>query len=140
MNDRKLWLARNWASVGANAGHPGVGVVVVWRHHVGIITGRYQYRLAVGLEEPIPSSAPTTPGLPPEQPTLPSLLRKAGYETWLIGKWHLGYLPKYGPLKSGYDHFWGFRSGALERIGKKIDDKVQVSFEATAKPTMPAHP
>jgi hypothetical protein len=40
MNDRKLWLARNWASVGHAAGGPDVGVVVVWRHHVGIITGR----------------------------------------------------------------------------------------------------
>jgi len=38
--DRKLWLARNWASVGSNAGGPGIGVVVVWRSHVGIITGR----------------------------------------------------------------------------------------------------
>jgi len=40
MSKRNLWLARNWASVGSNAGGPGVGVVVVWRHHVGIITGR----------------------------------------------------------------------------------------------------
>jgi hypothetical protein len=40
LNDRKLWLARNWTSVGSNAGQPAVGVVVVWRHHVGIITGR----------------------------------------------------------------------------------------------------
>lgn len=40
MSDRRLWLARNWASVGRNAGGPSVGAVVVWRHHVGIITGR----------------------------------------------------------------------------------------------------
>lgn len=40
MPRRDLWLARNWASVGHNAGRPGIGVVVVWRHHVGIITGR----------------------------------------------------------------------------------------------------
>jgi hypothetical protein len=40
MSNRNLWLARNWASVGTNAGQPGIGVVVVWRHHVGIITGR----------------------------------------------------------------------------------------------------
>jgi hypothetical protein len=40
LNDRKLWLASNWASVGHSAGGPEVGVVVVWRHHVGIITGR----------------------------------------------------------------------------------------------------
>jgi hypothetical protein len=31
-------------------------------------------------------------------------------------------------------------NGALDRTGKKIDDKVQVSFEAAAKATMPAHP
>jgi hypothetical protein len=40
MGDRRLWLARNWASVGRSAGGPRVGAVVVWRHHVGIITGR----------------------------------------------------------------------------------------------------
>jgi len=40
MNKRDLWLARNWASVGSKAGGPGIGVVVVWRHHVGVITGR----------------------------------------------------------------------------------------------------
>ena len=67
-----------------------------------LITGRYQYRLRVGLEEPLGNRA--TFGLPPEHPTLPSLLKKAGYGTTLIGKWHLGGLPNFGPLKSGYDH------------------------------------
>jgi hypothetical protein len=38
--DRRLWLARNWAREGVNAGGPGIGVVVVWFHHVGIVTGR----------------------------------------------------------------------------------------------------
>ena len=82
-----------------------------------LITGRYQYRLPVGLEEPI--SGPRDIGLPPEVPTLPSLLKKAGYGTTLIGKWHLGRLPDYGPLKSGYDHFWGFRGGALDYFTHK---------------------
>ena len=79
---------------------------------VGIITGRYQYRLKIGLEEPL--AANSTVGLPADHATLPSLLKKAGYGTTLVGKWHLGYLPDYGPLKSGYDHFWGFRGGALD--------------------------
>ena len=77
-----------------------------------LITGRYQYRLRVGLEEPILNS--TNIGLPPNHPTLPSLLKKIGYTTALIGKWHLGGLPDYSPLKSGYDHFYGFRGGALD--------------------------
>ncbi len=83
-----------------------------------LITGRYQYRLPVGLEEPI-GSANDRIGLPPDHPTLPSLLRKAGYGTALIGKWHLGRLPKYGPLQSGYDHFWGFRGGGLDYFTHK---------------------
>jgi arylsulfatase A-like enzyme len=77
-----------------------------------LITGRYQYRLRLGLEEPLGANSGI--GLPPEQPTLPSLLRKSGYGTTLIGKWHLGSLPNFGPLQSGYDHFYGFRGGALD--------------------------
>jgi arylsulfatase A-like enzyme len=78
---------------------------------LALMTGRYQYRLPAGLEEPI---AARDVGLPPGLPTLPSLLGSAGYETALIGKWHLGRLPEYGPLKSGYRHFWGFRGGAVD--------------------------
>ncbi len=85
-----------------------------------LITGRYQYRLPVGLEEPLSgSSQQRNVGLPREHPTLPSLLKKAGYETTLIGKWHLGWLPDHGPLQSGYDHFWGFRGGALDYFTHK---------------------
>jgi len=77
-----------------------------------LITGRYQYRLRLGLEEPLAGNPDV--GLPPEHPTLPSLLKKAGYSSTLVGKWHLGAFPKFGPLKSGYDHFYGFRGGALD--------------------------
>jgi arylsulfatase A-like enzyme len=84
-----------------------------------LITGRYQYRLPIGLEEPLTTDSKRHVGLPPGHPTLPSLLRKAGYGTTLIGKWHLGALPDFGPLKSGYDHFWGFRWGGLDYFTHK---------------------
>jgi arylsulfatase A-like enzyme len=88
-----------------------------------LITGRYQYRLPVGLEEPIAGGGGHV-GVPPSHPTLPSLLKKAGYSTWLLGKWHLGALPTYGPLRSGYDHFFGFRGGALDYYSHKgVTDK-----------------
>ena len=72
---------------------------------VAMITGRYQYRLKIGLVEPLRGVNRGEPemGIPPGFPTLPSLLRTAGYRTALIGKWHLGFLPDYSPLKSGYD-------------------------------------
>ena len=81
-----------------------------------MITGRWQYRLRGAAEEPINSKSKgsSTLGLPPELPTLPSLLRDAGYRTALIGKWHLGYPPHFGPLKSGYDEFFGPMSGGVD--------------------------
>lgn len=78
---------------------------------VGLITGRYQYRLPVGQEEPL--SRPDL-GLEPGVPTLPGLLGKAGYQTALVGKWHMGTPLRYSPLKHGYQHFWGLRGGGVD--------------------------
>src|SRR5215470_20046136 len=47
-----------------------------------LITGRYQYHLRLGLEEPLAGN--TEVALPPEHPTLPSLLGRAGYGTSLV--------------------------------------------------------
>ncbi|TEA78834.1 sulfatase family protein [Allopusillimonas ginsengisoli] len=81
-----------------------------------LMTGRYQYRLRGGAEEPMTGRArgQSHLGLPPEHPTLPSLLRDQGYRTALIGKWHLGFLPHFGPLKSGYEAFYGPYGGGVD--------------------------
>jgi arylsulfatase A-like enzyme len=83
-----------------------------------LITGRYQYRLRGGLEEPL-ARAGRHLGLPPEHPTLPSLLKDLGYATALIGKWHLGAPPDYGPLKSGYERFFGNLGGVIDYFTHK---------------------
>jgi arylsulfatase A-like enzyme len=81
-----------------------------------LATGRWQYRLRGGADEPIASRSRGSAilGLPPEHPTLASLLRDAGYATALVGKWHLGFPPKFGPLKSGYQEFFGPLSGGVD--------------------------
>ena len=81
-----------------------------------LMTGRYQYRLRGAAEEPISSKTrgSTTLGLPPEHPTLPSLLKASGYRTALIGKWHLGFPPAFSPLRSGYEEFYGPMSGGVD--------------------------
>jgi len=81
-----------------------------------LMTGRWQYRLRGAAEEPIRSAdrGSTALGLPPSHPTLPSLLRDAGWRTALVGKWHLGFPPAFGPLKSGYQSFYGALAGGLD--------------------------
>src|ERR1051325_7844931 len=103
------------------------------------ITGRYPARTAVGLEEPLTERGDLgdkakTLGLPPDHPTIASLLKQKGYQTALIGKWHLGYLPNFGPLQSGFDKFFGIMSGAADFFTHKdmrgdldlYEDKVPV--------------
>jgi len=78
-----------------------------------LATGRYPARLQIGLEEPL-LEANTSVGLPPNHPTIASLLAAAGYETALIGKWHLGSLPQHGPNRHGYQTFFGILTGAAD--------------------------
>ncbi|MDW3685825.1 sulfatase-like hydrolase/transferase [Cupriavidus sp. CV2] len=81
-----------------------------------LMTARYQYRLRGAAEEPINSKSRgnNTLGLPPAHPTLPSLLQAQGYRTALIGKWHLGFAPAFGPLLSGYQEFFGPMAGGVD--------------------------
>ena len=81
-----------------------------------LITGRWQYRLRGGADEPVATRVRGNPvlGLPPRHPTMPSLLAAAGYSTALVGKWHLGFPPHFGPLQSGYQEFFGVMSGGVD--------------------------
>lgn len=52
-------------------------------------------------------------GLSAEQVTIPEVLKDAGYETGMVGKWHLGKDPKKdGPMQRGFDRFYGTMIGA----------------------------
>ena len=100
------------------------------------ITGRYPARTRVGLEEPLHEKRALgeralTLGLPPEHPTIASLLKQSGYETALIGKWHLGYLPKFGPVQSGFEEFFGIMSGAADFFTHKDMEGDLDLFEGT---------
>lgn len=78
-----------------------------------LITGRYPQRVA--LERAlIATSADHERGLPATGTSLPALLKRNGYATGLIGKWHLGTQPRFGPNAHGFDEFFGFRVGAVD--------------------------
>lgn len=80
----------------------------------GLLTGCYQYRFPAGLEEPIVPTSPPGTGVPHEWRTMPEVLRELGYQTALVGKWHLGQPPLHNPLTHGYDHFFGIVPGGVD--------------------------
>lgn len=84
---------------------------------IALYTGRHPGRIPGGLQEPI-GQANDRDGIPPEHPTLASLLKGAGYSTHMVGKWHGGFLPAFGPLKSGWDTFYGNYSGGIDYFSK----------------------
>ena len=78
-----------------------------------LISGRYPHR--AWLERSLGSTgASLKHGLPATGRTLPRLLKNNGYATALIGKWHLGYKPEFGPNSHGFDTFFGFLSGYVD--------------------------
>jgi arylsulfatase A-like enzyme len=76
----------------------------------GLLTGRYQNRF--GHEFNIPPVFSETNGLPLSETTLADVLNQGGYRTIALGKWHLGYAPKFHPLSRGFTDYHGFLQGA----------------------------
>jgi arylsulfatase A-like enzyme len=84
-------------------------------------TGRYPQRLDVGLHEPL-TQRDREKGLSPEHPTVASLVKANGYDTALIGKWHLGWKPEFGPNRHGYGEFFGVLSGVADYFTYRTSD------------------
>ncbi|KAK7077474.1 sulfuric ester hydrolase activity protein, partial [Halocaridina rubra] len=63
-------------------------------------------------------------GLPLNIRILPQPLKKLGYTTHAIGKWHLGFCNwRYTPTKRGFDTFYGFYTGAEDYYTHSRNDK-----------------
>jgi arylsulfatase A-like enzyme len=92
---------------------------------VALMTGRYPARNPIGLYEPL-TTQPA--GLATRPRTLSRLLRDAGYETALVGKWHLGLLPQFHPLEHGFDEFFGFAGAAADYRSHIDTESLQHEF------------
>ncbi|MDA8744087.1 sulfatase [Rubripirellula amarantea] len=68
-----------------------------------LLTGTYHTRLgiagALGPRSQI--------GINPDETTLAELCKSKGYDTAMIGKWHLGHNPKFLPTQHGFDQYYG---------------------------------
>jgi len=85
----------------------------------GFMTGRYQQRF--GHEANCPRG---TKGMDTSEFTIGQAFKSLNYNTYLLGKWHLGSTDAQYPTARGFDEFWGLREGSRSFFCKKGGDKV----------------
>jgi arylsulfatase B len=92
------------------------GMMVCTPSRAALMTGRYPMRYGLQTLVIFPSH---TYGLATEERTLPQALKKAGYATAMVGKWHLGHANrKYWPQNRGFDYFYGNLVGEVDYFTK----------------------
>ena len=70
----------------------------------GLLTGRYAKRWGHDGKVYFPDSKG---GMPPSEITIAEILGDAGYQTAMVGKWHLGHKPEFLPVAQGFDLYYG---------------------------------
>ena len=76
-----------------------------------------------------PLKAAEPRGIPLNETLLPEHLKKLGYATHLIGKWHTGYMSKeYTPSNRGFDSFFGYYNGMIQYFNHTYFQDTIVSF------------
>ncbi|MEW6212768.1 MAG: sulfatase-like hydrolase/transferase [Acidobacteriota bacterium] len=108
-----------------------------------LVTGRYQHRFgfefnAGPLQRAISNQEM---GLPVSEITLADVLKRAGYATGMVGKWHLGMHEKFHPVRRGFDEYFGFLFGANTYINPRATGvKNPVAGGSEANPGWPRNP
>jgi arylsulfatase A len=128
--------------------HSSSGVCVPSRF--SLMTGLHAFRRrGVGHPEPqykhYGGNQPTSPLIPEGAPTLPGILKRAGYATSMVGKWHLGFDDLLrrpteplggGPIDRGFDRYFGIPS-SLDIGPYVLIENDRIVAQATEH--MPAH-
>jgi len=103
----------------------------------GLLSGRHQARFGfefnpVGRDEQI--------GLPPSETTIAQVLKRAGYVTGMIGKWHIGQAEGFHPLDRGFDSFFGVLGGATSYFSNPADSPIPADTGADGLTTRARFP
>ncbi|KAL0269023.1 UNVERIFIED_CONTAM: hypothetical protein PYX00_010767 [Menopon gallinae] len=94
-----------------------------------LLTGKYP--TSMGMQHLV-ILGPEPRGLPLTEKLMPEYLRRHGYATHAIGKWHLGFHKKeYTPTYRGFDTHFGYWNGYQDYFDHTVEDN---SLEGAARP------
>ena len=109
-----------------------VGCPVCSGSRTALMTGRHFQRTGM-----VPVMFPGNKvGLNPNEITIATLLRRLGYRTMIIGKWHLGHLARYLPTSHGFDSYFGIpysNDMTIDPVNAKFNDKIMFREGLTAE-------
>ena len=92
-------------------------------------TGRYPIRSGMCSDKRRVLFPDSNGGLPSSEITIAEVLKKKGYATHAIGKWHLGHLPRFLPTKQGYDSYFGVPySNDMDVVASAPQDNFERTF------------
>ncbi len=85
---------------------------------MAMLSGRYPYEFGAPCNLPDYSRGNyRDQGMPESETLISNVLQDSGYETGLMGKWHLGTEPHNHPNARGFDNFYGFLGGGILYFG-----------------------
>ena len=91
----------------------------------GLLTGRLPIRSGMCSEKRRVLFPNSKGGLPQTEITIASALKKVGYATACVGKWHLGHLPGYRPNDHGFDYYYGIPySNDMDNVGSNYQESL----------------
>lgn len=92
-----------------------------------LLTGRYHFRAGI-IRNPDPDFGLNEIGIPEDEVLLSESLKRAGYATACIGKWHLGHLPRFYPRRHGFDEYYGVPYSNSSRPALLVENERVVEY------------
>lgn len=91
------------------------------RHYTDATCSPTRVGLLTGLDPASLGFRPMQQGISADRVTLPKIMSSAGYNTFHIGKWHVGdAIPELSPIQTGFDDWYGFLTQS-ELAGPSLD-------------------
>ncbi|TWU42356.1 sulfatase family protein [Novipirellula artificiosorum] len=79
---------------------------------MGLMSGRYPHSFGGPYNLPPDGNCPE--GIPESETLISTVLKRAGYFTGAVGKWHMGVAAPFHPNQRGFDDYYGFLGGGHE--------------------------